>query len=764
MKQQIQQLFAEILEKMEILNAGIVVEVPENPTHGDYTTSVAMTLAARLKAPPVKIAQQIVDTIKKHQNESGRKNLSWLKSVTVAGPGFINLWLSDGYFGSKIDEVLKQADRYGSIETPAFLTENSLVEQQNHSEQNVKSGAVASKTKKGTKSSTKSGTKYADVNADAGKEGKGESTASFGKQKIETRDMRLETSKTKNQSSVHSPQSLRIMVEFAHPNTHKAFHIGHLRNITTGESIVRLLSAVGNDVIRVNYQGDVGMHIAKALYGILEIRGSRFEIRDWQDAKNLSVQQRVEYLGEMYAAGSKAFEEDEKAQVVIKDINALIYASAQQYAREVGRDPGTTDYLSLVKNHVYPLQAVYALWKETRQWSLDYFDTVYKRVGTVYDRFYFESECLSGVDIAKQAVKDGVLKESDGAIILDGKPHGIDTRVFVNSLGLPTYEGKELALSRMETAEFGDLDRIIHVVGPEQASFFTVTFKAEELLGLVKPGMQHHLVYGWVKLKHGKMSSRSGKVVLGEWLLDEAKKEILRILEKNASLSSSGLTRGSALEKTRKTNTDSRLRGNDSRGQYSDAEKEAIAEACAVAAVKYAFLKVGTNQEIAFDLKESVSFEGDSGPYIQYTYARCKSVLRKAQATGDRQQETGSASDMSHVLGHMSLNSEERIVVRRIAQFPDVVADAAARFSPSTLCTYLFQLAQEFNVLYARHAILATGNRRQATGESQRDAGSASDMSHVLGHMSHRIAITAATAQVLSNGLYLLGIPVIERM
>jgi arginyl-tRNA synthetase len=666
MKQQIQQLFAEILETMGISDAVIVVEVPENPTHGDYTTNVAMTLAARLKAPPVKIAQQIVDAIKKHQNESGEKNLSWLKNIDIAGPGFINLWLSDSHFGNKIDEVLEQTDRYGSVENTVFSAQDGSVQQQNHKEKVDKGATVASKTKKGAKSAAKAGTKQSDVSSSAGKEGKSSALASFGK---------------------------RIMVEFAHPNTHKAFHIGHLRNITTGESIVRLLSAVGHDVTRVNYQGDVGMHIAKALYALLELSPYKEEVQSVT-----GVQARVEFLGRAYAAGSKAFEDPsadgEKAQAVIKDINALIYASAQQYAKEVGRDPGTTDYLSLVKNHVHPLQTVYALWKETRQWSLDYFDTVYKRVGTVYDRFYFESECLAGVDIAKQAVQDGVLKESDGAIVFDGKAHGIDTRVFVNSLGLPTYEGKELALSRMETKEFGELDRIIHVVGPEQASFFTVTFKAEELLGFVKPGMQHHLIYGWVKLKHGKMSSRTGNVVLGEWLLDESKKEILRILET-------------------------------SKAEYSESEKEAIAEACAVAAVKYAFLKVSTNQEIAFDLKESVSFEGDSGPYIQYTYARCKSVLRKATSITSPESWT--------------LNDEERIVVRRIAQFPDVVVDTAVRFSPSTLCTYLFQLAQEFNVFYAHQSILEDESGR-------------------------RLSIAEATAQVLNNGLYLLGIPVIERM
>jgi arginyl-tRNA synthetase len=270
--------------------------------------------------------------------------------------------------------------------------------------------------------------------------------------------------------------------------------------------------------------------------------------------------------------------------------------------------------------------------------------------------------------------------------------------VFVNSLGLPTYEAKELALSRMESTEFGTLSRIIHCVGPEQASFFIVTFKAEELMGYVPPGVQYHLAYGWVRLKHGKMSSRSGNVVLGEWLLNEAKASIYEILKQNES-------------------------------KYTKEEQDEIAEKGAVAAVKYAFLKVSTGQEIAFDLKESVSFDGDSGPYLLYSYARCKSVLRKAQSNGDQVSATAT--------GTTGMNTEERALARHIHFFPEVVRAAATDLSPNVLCTYLFTLAQTFNVFYQKHTIV---------GEPQ------------------RIALTGATAQALHNGLHLLGIATVERM
>ncbi len=496
----------------------------------------------------------------------------------------------------------------------------------------------------------------------------------------------------KQKEVVKTGSAKRVMVEYAHPNTHKAFHIGHLRNITTGESIIRLLESQGNEVIRANYQGDVGMHIAKALYALLKLSA----ISDQLSAiKKVDIKSKVEFLGKAYAAGSKAFEEDAAAKEEIGEINKKIYA----------KDP-----------------AVYGLYRQTRQWSLDYFEAIYRRVGSRFDRYYFESEVYEpGKKLVRAGLEKGIFEESDGAIIFRGAKYGLHNRVFVTGEDNATYEGKELALSTMETAEHGKIDRLIHVVGPEQASFFQVTFKAEELLGIVKPGVQHHLIYGWVKLKHGKMSSRSGNVVLGEWLLDEAKKAIYSILDKSES-------------------------------KYTKGEQEEIAEKAAVAAVKYAFLKVGTTSEIAFDIKESVNFQGDSGPYLQYTYARARSVLRKAQDSSKQKvvSSKGKSSDFlttNYQLPTTSLNHEERAVSRLLTYFPDVVAQAAAALSPSALCTYLFKLAQAYNLFYAKHQIIGS-----------------SDSSERSDQATLRLSLTAATAHVLKNGLYLLGIQTLEQM
>ncbi|HRB83224.1 MAG TPA: arginine--tRNA ligase [Acinetobacter johnsonii] len=497
----------------------------------------------------------------------------------------------------------------------------------------------------------------------------------------------------------------KIMVEFAHPNTHKSLHIGHLRNLSIGESLVRIFEYTGIGVIRANYQGDVGMHIAKAMYGLLNLSPFKEEL-----SSITGVQARVDFLGKAYAAGSQAYESDPLAKEKIHDYNYLIYASAQRFQEEQGAQAGTTDYLQFVKGRKAELDIVYKVWKETRQWSLDYYETMYKVLGTHFDRYYFESECLIGVDMAREAVVDGVLKESEGAIIFDGKPFGLDTRVFVNSLGLPTYEAKELALSKKELSEFGKLDQIIHVVGPEQASFFQITFKSEELLG-IQINQQFHLAYGWVRLRQGKMSSRLGNVVTADQLISEVKKVIGVILEKSDT-------------------------------KHAD---ENTATQIAVAAIKYSFLKVSTTQEIAFDLLDSVSAEGNSGPYLQYTFARTQSVLRKAEGEGLWAKGREQKEDMNSTLYALrsTLEDEEILLLRILYFFDETVIEAADKYSPNIIANYLYTLAQSFNLFYQKQPILKADQEEMRT---------------------FRLALTKSVGDTIKKGLYLLGIETPERM
>lgn len=464
-----------------------------------------------------------------------------------------------------------------------------------------------------------------------------------------------------------SSSSGKVIVEFAHPNTHKLFHIGHLRNITTGEAVSRILEFSGTNVIRANYQGDVGLHIAKCLWAIGK---TGLE-------KSPSLSKRIEFLGNAYAKGSKAYEEDEKAKSEIIEINKNIYE----------KDPKTMK-----------------LWKLTREWSLEYFDKIYERVDTTFNRLYFESEVSQpGLNLAKQALKRGILESSDGAVIFDGTNHGLDKRVFINNKGLPTYEAKELGLAELEFSEFGKIDKCIHVVGPEQASFFKVTFKVEELLNPKKfKDRQFHLAYGWVRLREGKMSSRLGNVIEGEWLLDELKKNIL---EKYVG-----------------------------KQDYPENKKQEIAETIAIGATKYYFLRFNTPSEISFDMNEAVSLEGDTGPYLQYTYARARSILRKSRE--HKKEKDGSRA---HSI-HGTISREEMAVVKKLSEFPHAIEKSAGEYKPNLVANYLFELATAFNEFYHAKQVIGSGQEKEL------------------------LAMVEAVSIVLSSGLKLLGIRTLERM
>lgn len=424
----------------------------------------------------------------------------------------------------------------------------------------------------------------------------------------------------------------RMVVEYAQPNTHKAFHIGHLRNIITGESLCRILENSGYKVARVNYQGDVGLHIAKCLYGIFHTENYEEKMKALK-----SVDEKAKFLGGVYTAGSGAYEIDEKAKKEVEEINQKIY---------------------------YGDKSIKKLYEKTRKWSLEYFDKIYKRIGTKFDRLYFESETFGrGRDIVQEFVKKGVFKQSQGAVIFEGEKYGLHNRVFLNSLGLPTYEAKDTALAELQMKEWKP-EMIYHVVGKEQSEYFKVLFRALEQIFPSTAGKEKHLVYGWVSLKEGKMSSRTGNVILGEGLLDEAKQKITEIMAE------------------RKVD-------------------EETAEKIALAAVKYSFLRPGVSSDIVFDLKESVNLTGDCGPYLLYIVARVRSIFRDAN------------QKLGKIIVPAEISPEEKQLMLHLAEYPEATALAASEANPSKVAHYLLGLAQSFNVFYDACPVLkAEGNIR----------------------------------------------------
>lgn len=450
-------------------------------------------------------------------------------------------------------------------------------------------------------------------------------------------------------------QGQRIMIEYAHPNPFKIMHIGHLRNIILGESLARLFEAQGAKVIRVNYQGDVGMHVAKCVWAMDKVPSKNFPV-DTDD--------RVLFLSQCYKEGAKVYEEDDKAKVEVKEINQKIYSRSDTQITK--------------------------LWQLGVDWSLTKFRQIYRRLDTEFVREYLESETLAFIQAEIDlAVKKGILTKSQGALIFKGEKYGIDTRVYLTGVGLPTYEGKQLGLVYpMEMQDFGKLDKLIFNVAVEQVSYFKSTIKVIELLHPEITGVQYHNAYEFVGLKSGKMSSRKGQVVSAESILNEANQRINAIVFKN---------------------------------QVKLNKKEI--DLIAVGAVKYAYLKMSPFKYLAFDMDASVSFHGDSGPYLQYTYARAVSILRK---------NTG-----SNTKPIKKLNSEEKLLLRKLGQYPEVVCNAVTNYSPNYLTTYLNDLAQQFNNYYVKHQV-----RRN----------------------KFRLNLTGAVAQVLKNGLFLLGIQTLERM
>jgi arginyl-tRNA synthetase len=453
-----------------------------------------------------------------------------------------------------------------------------------------------------------------------------------------------------------------VLVEYGCPNPMKVFHLGHLKNLITGEALARLLENTGFDVKRVNYQGDVGMHIAKTLWALKNSEEDFFNIVDEP------LEKKVEYLGKAYAEGAAAFDLDESSKVEIGDVNTAIYERDERYMR------------------IYEL---------AREWSLEYFDTIYRKLGTEYDRSYFESETfVRGLELVREKVGDVFTVGEEGAIIYEGEHDGLHNRVFINSKGYPTYEAKEVALAERHWADYRP-DKIYHVVGKEQTEYFKVVISAIEKLFPQMGGVEYHVIGGYLQL-HGeeKMSSRKGNVISGDQLIEEVESRVTMIMESS-----------------------------DMRGQ------QFVADAVAVSALKYAMLRSDISQDVAFDMEESISTSGDSGPYLLYIVARIRSILREAvgEVTVD-------------IPDH--LHEAEETLVMKLAIYPEVTELAYDRLDPSIISKYLFNLAQSFNSFYQHCPVL------KSEGEMK----------------NFRLTLLRSVDTVMTSGLHILGIGTLDRM
>ncbi len=471
-------------------------------------------------------------------------------------------------------------------------------------------------------------------------------------------NIRLTNAALLEQLAVEPKQTLagkKVLVEYSDPNPLKPLHAGHLYTTLVGDTIARLIERAGAETIRLNFGGDVGMHTAKSMWGIIHKLGGE----NPADLETVDSAERPAWLGERYVEGNNAYEEDETAKAEIIAINKRVYLIHSQADKES------------------PFAKLY--WT-VRQWSYDYFHTLYDQLQVqAFDRFIPESEVTPlGLQTVQAHIGSVYEKSTESnAIVFDGEKYGLHTRVFINSEGLPTYEAKDVGLSLTKWNDY-HFDESIIITATEQKQYMQVVIKSIEQFAPEPAERTKHLTHGVVKLSGGvKMSSRKGNIVSALDILQAA----------------------------REAGKDSGFNPN---------------EETILAAVKYAFARVRLGSDIAYDPKESISLDGNSGPYLQYAHARACSILAKSTLAPDIKQQ--------------DFDTAERTMVRKLGEYSQVVEKATEELAPHSICTYLFELAQEFNRFYEKSRII--GDEREIV----------------------RLGIVKHYAKTLGDGLGLLGI------
>lgn len=553
-----EQTIAEIIKNLFGIDQQVALTRPE-PQFGDYATNVAMQLAKSLEKNPREIAEAIAGELRNNEQFS---------EVTIAGPGFINLRLSN--------RVLLD------------LT-------------------------------------------------------------------------TKEPTHVYAGQSL--VFEYSCPNAFKELHTGHLYQTIYGDIVARLMLIGGAKLQRTSFGGDVGLHVAKCLWGMRkELGGENPEkLHDLPS----DAFARSQWISKCYVSGAKAYEESEDSKKEIDQLNKEVYSFHDS------------------NDQTSPLAKIY--W-ETRMWSFEYFDAFYRLIDVNPMRYYPESQTAPvGLEVVKEQLEKGNLKKSDGAVVFEGdESKHLHTRVFITSQGLPTYETKDIGVIWLEKQEY-NFDHRYLLTGNDQKEYMRVVFAAAETFRPELAGTMTHFTNGTVRFGDGKkMSSRLGNVSRAVEVLDAVKEKVATLVD--------------------------------------DPE---LANSVALGAVKYAFAKYRLGGDINFDIDETVSLQGNSGPYLQYAHARARRILEKVIAEITRLTE---------------VYDEDRALVRKLGEYHEVVEESIRSLEPHHICNYLFELAQEFNRYYEKNQVVGSDKE------------------------THRAGLVAVYADTLKAGLMILGIEAPEKM
>ena len=479
-----------------------------------------------------------------------------------------------------------------------------------------------------------------------------------------------------------------VMVEYSSPNTNKPLHLGHIRNNLLGYSISQILAANGNKVVKTNIVNDRGIHICKSMYSWIQSGKNETPENTGKKGDHL--------VGDYYVQFDKQYKK-EISELIEKGLTkdeAEIEAPSIKGAREMllkweANDPETRE-----------------LWKKMNQWVYEGFDVTYKRLGVDFDKIYYESDTYTiGRDEVLRGLNENVFeKENDGSVWANLETEGLDRKILLRSDGTSVYITQDIGTAKIRYQDY-PIDKMVYVVGNEQIYHFQVLSILLDKLGYKWGKDLYHFSYGMVELPQGKMKSREGTVVDADDLIEQMINVARKTSEELGKLD-----------------------------EYTENEKREIYRMIALGALKYFILKVDPKKTMMFNPEESIDFNGNTGPFIQYTYARIQSVLRKAKQLN---------INWSIISEDLVPEQKEIELIKKISSFPDIINEAANNYSPAIIANYCYDLVKEFNQFYHEFSILKEIDEKRK---------------------AFRLNLAETASKVINKSMALLGIECPERM
>ncbi|MCU4189457.1 arginine--tRNA ligase [Flavobacterium sp. HXWNR29] len=477
-----------------------------------------------------------------------------------------------------------------------------------------------------------------------------------------------------------------VMVEYSSPNTNKPLHLGHIRNNLLGYSVAEIIKASGKKVYKTQIINDRGIHICKSMLA-------------WQKFGNGQTPESTGLKGDKLV-GNFYVEFDKQYK---KEISELIaQGKTEDEAKKLA--PSILEAQQMLLDWENGKPEVINLWKTMNQWVYDGFEQTYKNLGVNFDSYYYESNTyLLGKEVVQFGLEKGIFeKDPDGSVWIDLTADGLDRKIVLRSDGTAVYMTQDIGTAIQRVKDFSDVGGMVYTVGNEQDYHFKVLFLILKKLGFDWADSLYHLSYGMVELPSGKMKSREGTVVDADDLMAEMTTTAQTISEELGKLDG-----------------------------YSEDEKAVLFKTIGLGALKYYMLKVDPKKQMLFNPEESVDFAGNTGPFIQYTYARIQSILRKADF------------DTSISISGLELHEKEKELIKQVQLFPEVIQNAAENHSPALIANYTYDLVKEFNSFYQQVSILGEENHDKKV---------------------FRVQLSKSVGNTIKNAFQLLGIEVPERM